>query len=315
MDRSPRVSVILPVYKGAEVVGGAITSIIEQTFTDWELIAIDDGGLDNSFEVLQDFAAQDSRIRPYQNPKNIGQSATLNRAIRLARGEYIAIQEQDDFSMPDRLESQVAVLDEHPDVCAVSGVSEWLDDDLKPFNHVPGMLLRGEQFPQEPREMFEFLYVEGNKFVNAAAMYRKEALERFDPPYNEQARQSMDWELILRLARHCRIWGLPQVIVQMRRGPGWQNTTKNKELMFSSSRRCLNTIYRDYRSGPEPRVTFSLWRRAFARELILEARTWGGVRGLWLLAQSLILNPADPKGWETLRWFGGKITRSLTGNR
>src|SRR5437867_4347597 len=113
----PSISVVLPVYNCPHYVGEAIDSILAQSYADFELIVINDGSTDETPRVLE--RVRDSRVRLYAQ-ENRGLAATLNRGIELARGRYIARQDQDDASLPERLEKQVAFLDAHPN-CALVG--------------------------------------------------------------------------------------------------------------------------------------------------------------------------------------------------
>lgn len=315
----PRVSVVLPVHNGAKFVDDAVQSIVQQSFTDWELIAIDDCSADESASILESWALQDDRIRVYRNPHNFGLARTMNRAVELTTGEYIAVQEQDDMSTPERLSAEVILLDAHPEIGLVSGIAEWLDDELRPFTLFPGILVRRMQYPQDTRAMFQFLYVEQCKVVNAGCMFRKMAIDGLIGPFNEQAKMSIDWEFFLRLARGWRIWGIHEVVVRMRRGRSHESLTKNKLLQFSEARRLINEMRREYRDGPEPRVSHNMWRQAMAHELTLEARTWGRLRGIKLLLQAMLLCPESPKVWSTVNWFGqrviGRIERGLSISR
>ncbi len=113
----PSISVILPVYNGAGDVARSIQTVLTQTNSDFELIVIDDGSKDNSVEVLRNI--NDPRLRIYHQ-ENIGLAATLNRGIELARGRYIARQDQDDLSMPTRFAEQFEYMEANPD-CALLG--------------------------------------------------------------------------------------------------------------------------------------------------------------------------------------------------
>lgn len=303
----PKISVVLPVYNGAETLGAAIQSIQVQTFIDWELIAIDDGSSDSSYEKLQAFSLADQRIRIFQNPQNIGLAATMNHAVLLAAGEYIAVQEQDDTSVPQRLQLEAALLDTKPEIDLVSGIADWLDDNLDHSTYFPGLLAKGEQYPQDHQSMFQFLYLEQCKVVNAGCMFRHCVLDGWSQPFNESARMSIDWEFFLRLSRKSCIWGIPTVVVKMRRGSNRLSLTKNKKLQFSEARRCINLIYHDYRHAPQSKVTFHLWRQAMSNELVLEARWWSRLSGLSLLLQAMLLSPTNPQVWNTWKWFVNKL--------
>jgi glycosyltransferase involved in cell wall biosynthesis len=102
----PVISVVLPVYNGEKYVAEAIDSILNQTFTDFELIIINDGSTDNSLQVLQECQKYDARIRLISR-ENIGLVATLNEGLDLARGAWIARMDQDDIALPQRFEKQL----------------------------------------------------------------------------------------------------------------------------------------------------------------------------------------------------------------
>lgn len=113
----PAVSVVLPVYNAEMYVGEAIKSILGQTFSDLELIVINDGSTDNSLDILQEFSGKDSRIKLVSR-ENQGLVATLNEGIRIADGRWIARMDADDISLPNRLERQVTWLERKGiDIC------------------------------------------------------------------------------------------------------------------------------------------------------------------------------------------------------
>lgn len=113
-----KVSIILPAYNAAETIGEAMESMIRQTWTDWELIVINDGSKDKTKDVILDYT--DERIRYIENDGNKGLIYTLNRGLELATGEYIARMDADDISLPERLQKQVDYMDAHPK-CAICG--------------------------------------------------------------------------------------------------------------------------------------------------------------------------------------------------
>lgn len=114
----PKISVIMPVYNAEKYLREAIDSILDQTLSDFEFIIIDDGSSDSSPEIIRSY--DDPRIRFYQNERNMGVAATLNRGLDLAAGEYIARMDSDDISLPERFEKQADYMDRHPEA-AVCG--------------------------------------------------------------------------------------------------------------------------------------------------------------------------------------------------
>lgn len=110
----PKISVILPCYNAESTISEAIQSILTQTFSDFELIVIDDGSRDHSANIVESF--NDTRILFIKNEKNLGLIRTLNKGIDLASGEYIARMDADDIALPERFAKQVCFLDTHPEV-------------------------------------------------------------------------------------------------------------------------------------------------------------------------------------------------------
>ncbi|ASQ89850.1 hypothetical protein CHL67_01975 [Prosthecochloris sp. GSB1] len=115
---APKVTVLMPVHNGEAYLRQAVQSILDQTFTDFEFLILDDGSTDGSRDIVRSFG--DPRIRLEANERNLGTVHALNRGIRLARGKYIARMDCDDVSLPERLERQVRFMDAHPEV-GVSG--------------------------------------------------------------------------------------------------------------------------------------------------------------------------------------------------
>lgn len=137
---NPIVSIVLPVYNGEPYLSEAIESILNQSFTDFELIVIDDGSTDSSWKTLSAYAARDSRIVLVRNPENLKLIATLNKGMQLARGQYIARMDADDISVPDRLTRQVIYLEQHPHIGLLSSAYYRLyHDGSRILRQSPGM--------------------------------------------------------------------------------------------------------------------------------------------------------------------------------
>ena len=111
----PRISVLLPFHNAAATLDAAISSIVEQTFTDWELLLIDNASTDDSSAIAKRWAASDDRIRLITEP-NIGIAHALNTGLAQVQGRYIARMDADDISHPERFAKQVEYMDQHPEV-------------------------------------------------------------------------------------------------------------------------------------------------------------------------------------------------------
>jgi Glycosyl transferase family 2 len=199
MSSTPDVSVVLSVRNGGTDLPGAIESILAQSFTNFELIAIDNGSTDETAQFLDQI--EDSRVRVYHQA-DAGLAAALNRGISLARGRYIGRQDHDDLALPTRLEKQVSFLDAHPDHALIGTRAEiWIGD--RPTG-------RFHDHPVDDEVLrFELLF--NNPFVHSSAMMRKTALDQIGGYTNDPARQPPeDYELWSRIARRFRVANLPE---------------------------------------------------------------------------------------------------------
>jgi hypothetical protein len=202
------ISVVLPVYNGAGDVEKAVQSVLAQTCTDFELIIINDGSKDASAQVLE--GLHDPRIRLYHQ-ENMGLAATLNRGIGLAQGRYIARQDQDDLSHPERFARQVTFLEDHPNYDLLGSAAQiWVGD--QPTE-------RAHDHPTDHAALsFELLF--NNPFVHSAVMLRKSAVEAVGGYTIDPARQPPeDYELWSRMARQGRVANLAERLLVYREVP------------------------------------------------------------------------------------------------
>lgn len=126
-EKPPRVSVLLPVYNDARYLRASIDSILAQTFSDFELIVVDDGSVDETPHIISKYL--DRRVRVIRNECNLGLAPSLNRAIAASRGEYLGRQDADDISLPQRFARQVRFLDSHPLVGVVGSRAVAIDEE------------------------------------------------------------------------------------------------------------------------------------------------------------------------------------------
>lgn len=218
---NPTISVLLPVYNSSAYLTSAVESILKQTFTDFELLLINDGSTDNSLSLMQSF--KDARIRLIDNEKNIGLTATLNKGIELARGKYIARMDADDISLPARFEKQVAYLDKHADVAVLATrasfmntegeiTGEWNDDAV----HVS---------ENDIKRFTAF----SNCLVHPSVMMRARVLKKYR--YRDHLRSAEDWDLWLRLlADGQKIHKLDEILVHYRVHPQSAMASEKKQL-------------------------------------------------------------------------------------
>lgn len=203
----PRVSILLTCYQHIKYLPAAVESIRAQTYLDYEIIALDDGSTDGSREWLS--AQTDLQI--VFNEKNLGTYGTLNKGLELATGEFVAVLNDDDVWMPEKLERQVALLDSHPEVGLVHTEGEFIDGEGVVFEGKP----LGFSFPRfETGDILLDLVYE-NKIIASAAVFRKGLIEKIGP-YNENYFGSGDWELWFRIAEQAKVGCVNQNLTQYR---------------------------------------------------------------------------------------------------
>ena len=186
----PKVTVLMPIYNGTSYMREAIESVLAQTYTEFEFLIIDDASTDESVSVIESY--KDERIRLVKNESNIGQVRTLNKGLRLARGAYIARLDQDDSSLPIRLEKQVKVLETQPEVAVVG---TWLHEIDQRGN--PTDLWRG-QINDLPEFLFAIL--RDRLFVyHPSVMFRRELVLELQG-YDEEFKYCEDQDLWRRIA-------------------------------------------------------------------------------------------------------------------
>ena len=205
MASNPAVTVLMPVYNGARHLSEAVDSILGQSFTDFELLAIDDASSDDSVAVIK--RRQDPRIRLIENPCNRGIAGTLNEGLRLARGEYIARMDCDDISLPQRIERQYAFMQAHP---RVGACGSWVD--------CFGELEQRWRYPatQEEIACAMLFYC---PLAHPTAFLRKQTLEGHGITYADDAAWAEDYELWSRIHLVADLANLDEVLLRYRRHP------------------------------------------------------------------------------------------------
>jgi glycosyltransferase involved in cell wall biosynthesis len=208
----PRVSVILSTYKGEQFLAETIESILKQSFRDFELIVVNDNPIDSTHSTLEILASfTDDRLKIIDNKNNIGYAASLNKGIKVARGEYITIQEHDDVSLPTRIERQVQYLDAHADVAFVSSSAFVIDE------HGDFKGLRQEHC-EDIDLKWSILW--GQPVLHSIIMFRGEVIRQVEG-YSEAPDHlySPDYEIVSRIVRKYKVANISEPLFKWRRHP------------------------------------------------------------------------------------------------
>lgn len=206
----PKISIIMSVYNvpNRQMARQAIGSMLSQTYQDFEFIICDDGSQGASASILKDICRQDGRIRLIQNKKNHGIAYSLNRCLKVAKGEYIARMDIDDASYPDRLEKQAGFLDSHPQYAFVG---TWSDLFAGNVENVWGQ----RKMPEYPKKE-DFMF--GTAVIHASMMIRRAAMQAAGG-YRVQwdTARAEDYELFMRLyAAGYRAYNIQEPLYQIR---------------------------------------------------------------------------------------------------
>ena len=129
------VSIVMPAYNCEKYVVEAINSILAQTYRNWELLVLDDGSKDDTLRIIEEFSQKDSRIKALPNGKNIGVSATRNRGIELASGEWIAFLDSDDMWKPEKLEKQFEIVEKEAAEFLFTG-SSYINEEGEAYKEI-----------------------------------------------------------------------------------------------------------------------------------------------------------------------------------
>ncbi len=183
MNNNPLVTVLMPVYNAAAYLSASIESILNQTFTDFEFLIINDGSTDNSELIIKRY--QDSRIRYYKNATNQKLIETLNKGLTLAKGVFIARMDADDIALPERLERQVHLMQKRPDISICGSLALTFSDKG---------ILDKRMLPENPEALKCICFFQC-PVLHPATMIRRFDLEQLGMRYNKNYPHAEDLKL------------------------------------------------------------------------------------------------------------------------
>lgn len=201
----PKVTVITPVYNAASYIKESIDSILHQTYTQFEYIIIDNASTDQSWVEIQSYIDEDPRVVAVRNEKNLGIAGNRNKALTLAKGEFIVWQDADDISLPTRIERQLGYMKKHPEVGIAGGFLQF-------FN---------EHGDQGIRKYFErdydlrkriFMY---SPVAQPAAIIRRECFSNIGV-YDTKLGPADDIEMSFRIGTKYKFANLQEVVLRYR---------------------------------------------------------------------------------------------------
>ncbi|HYR51621.1 MAG TPA: glycosyltransferase [Candidatus Dormibacteraeota bacterium] len=295
--RTPRVSVIIPTFNRRDYLAEAIASVLAQTFTDYEIVVVDDGSTDGTRELIEERYPRSTIVYQYQ--LNRGSSAARNAGMRAARGELLAFLDSDDLWLPRKLELQVPLFDRNRIVgfvfCGSAGITKsgGYREVREPTEEYRGRALRA------------MLY--RNMMPTPTVVFRKHLVTEVGYMY-EDLSFGEDWNYWLRIAARCEVDFVPEILVHYRAAPGGLSG-----IDFDSYRRNTVGLYEGLFREPATAALFEPYRM----EALSHAHTL--VAGEALAVDRL--GVARHEAWQAIRLRAGNaaawriLVRALLGTR
>ena len=293
MSDLPTVSIVIGAYNAQRYLAQTLDSLLAQTLGDFELIVVDDGSEDRTFEILKAYESRDSRVRPIRIPHG-GIVDAANAGMYAARAPLIARADADDIHLPNRLAMQVDYLAQHPDVVAVGSRMQVIEPYGSPIK-ITDHSLTHEEIERR------LLNGDGWALPQPAAMLRKAvALKvgayRHDYPWSE------DLDLFLRMSEVGKLANLPDTLVKYRIHPGSTNWKKH-DIQMDNKPRILREAYA--RRGKAPPLEFKFpnpWEQPAVERYtfwvwcaLKDRNVYGARRHAW---SALRLSPFSSSTWR-----------------
>ena len=276
----PIISVIIPVYNGAKTIKETIESVLVQTWQDFEIIVIDDGSTDSTLEVIK--SIPDSRIKLFSY-ENTGPSASRNRGISHAAGEFIAFLDADDLWKPDKLEAQLKALQDIPEAVVAYSWTNHIDESGQFLRNGSQIVVNGNAY--ERLLLVNFFEHGSNPLI------RKQALLEVGG-FDESLRQGEDWEMWLRLAARYDFVAvpLPQIFYRV-----YNKSASSNVLKLESG--SVQVIERAFKQAP----------------LSLQHLKFYSLANLYKYLTYKVLEapPEQGRGWLAARFFWHGISNDL----
>jgi glycosyltransferase involved in cell wall biosynthesis len=213
----PTVSVIIPTYNRAHLIGRSIQSVLDQTYRDFEIIVVDDGSTDNTEEIVKRF--NDDRIRYIKHDTNRGAGAARNTGIKAARGKYIAFHDSDDECLPEKLEKHIKVFETVPPEVGVvySDMLQISEDGKTKYLHSP--TITGKNIIDPKTSNYQAWGL-----ATGIVISRKDCFD-VTGLFDENFQRSEDLELFIRLAKHYSFQHIKEPLLKCNITPGISSNT------------------------------------------------------------------------------------------
>lgn len=276
----PLASIIIPAYNAKQYISETVQSVLNQTHTNWELIIIDDGSIDNTLEIIEAFAKTDSRIK-YLTKHNSGVSDTRNKGLSMAKGEFISFLDADDIWNKENLEEKIKFIKKN-DIDVAYSNCEKIDSNSNSLNNI----LTGTDSPL----LSDILLLRGNYITAPSGIVLKKSVLDKIGGFDTNLSNNADQELWIRiLSNNFKIKLIKNVL--------WKYRVHNNNMSSNIALLEKDSIYIFNKSKSNKLYpTFALQQKAFAKLNLMLAGSWwkngnNKTRGVYYIIKALINYP------------------------
>lgn len=237
----PKISVLVPVYNAEMFICDTINAVLNQTFQNFELILLNDASTDKTAECIAKY--QDPRIVYLENKQNLGITASRNKLITAARGEYIAVLDHDDICLPQRLETQLDFFYKHPEISMAGSWFELFCPPSAPW--FKRFIINAGWVWCHPQRPTLTDARKGNVLMHPTIMYRRKDFEQHHIRYSSEMSPAEDYHLVYQaLKKGLRLANIPQILLKYRLYGG-NCSIKRKKQMKLADKKIKRLIYAD----------------------------------------------------------------------
>lgn len=320
----PKVTVLMSCYNAVKWLDEAINSILNQTFTDFEFIIIDDGSTDETLKIINSYAENDDRIVVVSKP-NTGLADSLNVGLEMARGEWIARLDADDVAFPSRLEMQIEFLNKNKQIGLLGSGCTLID--------AKGVIIKDFKYPSMHRTIVKKIEAMGAPFPHSSVIFKRKIVQDIGG-YRSRLNGAEDGDLWLRIAENYTIACLPLLLIKLRRHS--ESITGNPNIKIYALGIATRVCHFLRRSGFQDPcdMNYDSWiyfldwlEKKISGEnfvlkselsnqlrnqfyLILQGRLSVKLKAFWSIFKQLI---ESPFGWQWLKekFFGSNLAESI----
>jgi glycosyltransferase involved in cell wall biosynthesis len=266
---NPKITVLMPVYNCELYIREAVDSILNQTYSDFEFLIIDDASTDETVAIIKTY--NDSRIQLIQKSINTGLTNSLNHGLKIAKGKYIARMDGDDISLPERFAKQVAFLDANPDV-VLCGTNFSIIGTEKVIN-----------LPEKNKDI-KLALLKGNCIAHPSVMIRNCTLEQFAILYDSNTEPAEDYDLWVRLLEIGKLFNLQEELLNYR----VHNTQVSQKREMEQIQSALESRFKllKYLNYTFNDNEYDLLKKMMQRNVVV---TFDEINGYFILKQKMVL--------------------------